>query len=106
MNNKKVDNYLKNNNLSLNNITEAKAKKIVLFAINQYFDKKISISLISSLADQILYESFLLKGKSIESLDLNNALDILSEFEYDKKNKPNEFNLNLKELETYAKKNK
>ena len=52
--NKSVDNYLKNNNLSFEDITEYKAKKIILFAIGQYFDKKISISLISSLADLLL----------------------------------------------------
>lgn len=100
--NKLVDNYLKNNNFSFDNITESKAKKIVLFAIGQYFDKKISISLISSLADHILYESFLNKRKSIENLELNNVLDILSELEYNKKNKSNDFKLDLKELESYV----
>ena len=101
--NKLVDNYLKNNNFSLNDITESKVKKIVLFTISQYFDKKISISLISSLADQILYLSFWTKNKSIENIDLINTLEILSELEYNQKNKPDEFELDLKELENYTK---
>ena len=101
--NKLVDNYLKKNNFNLDNINESKAKKIVLFAINQYFDKKISISLISSLADQILYVSFWNKNKSIENIDLVNVLEILSELDYNQKNKPDEFKADLKEMELYVK---
>lgn len=101
--NKIVDNYLKNNNFSLDNITESEAKKIVLFTINQYFDKKISIPLISSLADQILYVSFWNKNKSIENIDLANVLEILSELDYNQKNKPDEFKEDIKELEKYIK---
>ena len=101
--NKLVDNYLKKNNFSLDNINESKAKKIVLFAINQYFNKKISISLISSLADQILYVSFWNKNKSIENIDLVNVLEILSELDYNQKNKPDEFKADLKEMELYVK---
>ena len=103
--NKITDNYLKNNNFSLDNITESKAKKIVIFAVNQFFKKKISISLISSLADQILYVSFWNKNKSIENIDLVNVLEILSELDYNQKNKPDKFKEDLKELEKYAKNN-
>ena len=104
--NKLVDNYLKNNNFSLDNITESEAKKIVLFTLNQYFDKKISITLISSLADQILYVSFWNKNKSIENINLINALEILSELDYNHKNKPDEFKEDVKELKRYIKNNK
>jgi len=104
--NKLVDNYLKSNNFSLDNITELEAKKIILFTINQFFNKKISISLISSLADQILYVSFWNKNKSIENVDLVNVLEILSELDYNQKNKPDEYKEDLKELEAYAKNNK
>jgi hypothetical protein len=100
--NKPVEDYIKNNNFSLNNITESKAKKIVLFAIGQYFDKKISITLISSLADHILYVSFWNKNKSIENIDLVNILETLSELEYNQKNKPKEFEKDIKELESYV----
>lgn len=101
--NKLVDNYLKNNNLSFVNITESKAKNIVLFVINQYFNKKISTSLISTLADQILYVSFWNKNKSIENIDLVNVLEILSELEYNQNNKPDDFKISLKEIEIYVK---
>lgn len=100
--NKLVNNYLKNNNFNLNNITEPKANKIVLFAIGQYFNKKISITLISSLADQILYVSFWNKNKSIENTNLVNVLETLSELEYNQKNKPDEFKEALKEMELYV----
>ena len=103
--NKIVDNYLKDNNFSLDNITESEAKKIVLFTIDQYFDKKISITLISSLANQILYVSFWNKNKSIENIDLVNVLEILSELDYNQKNKPDEFKEDVKELEKYGKNN-
>jgi len=102
--NKIVDNFLKNNNFSLENITESKVKEIVIFALNQFFEKKISIALISSLADQILYVSFWNKNKSIENVDLVNVLEILSELDYNQKNKPEEFKEDIKELEKYAKK--
>lgn len=101
--NKLVDNYLKNNNLSFVNITESKAKNIVLFVINQYLNKKISTSLISTLADQILYVSFWNKNKSIENIDLVNVLEILSELEYNQNNKPDDFKVSLKEIEIFVK---
>jgi hypothetical protein len=103
--NKLVDYFLKNNNFSLDNITESEANEIVLFAIGQYFDKKISITLISSLANQILYVSFWNKNKSIENIDLVNALEVLSELDYNQKNKPDQFKEDLKELEAYTKNN-
>jgi len=103
--NKLVNKYLKNNSFSLDDITELKAKKIVLFAISQFFEKKISIDLISSLADQVLYVSFWNKNKSIENIDLVNVLEILSELDYNQKNKPDEFKIGLKELEAYTKNN-
>lgn len=100
-----LNEFLKDNNLSLDNITETEAKKIILFAINQFFNKKISIPLISSLANQILYASFWDKNRSIENVDLVNILEMLSELDYNKKNKPDEFKLDLKELEIYTKNN-
>lgn len=103
--NKLVNKYLKDNGFSLDDITEPKAKKIVLFVINQFFEDKISIALISSLADQILYASFWTKNKSIENVDLINVLETLSELGYNQKNKYDEFKEGLKELETYAKNN-
>ncbi|MDD4135790.1 MAG: hypothetical protein PHN66_01835 [Candidatus Shapirobacteria bacterium] len=100
-----LNEFLKDNNLSLDNITETEAKKIILFAINQFFNKKISIPLISSLANQILYVSFWNKNKSIEDVDLVNVLEILSELDYNQKNKPDEFKEDIKELKTYIKNN-
>jgi len=100
--NKLVNKYLKDNSFSLDDITESKAKKIVLFAINQFFEEKISIALISSLADQVLYVSFWNKNKSIENIDLVNILETLSELDYNQKNKPDEFKEALKEIKLYV----
>lgn len=100
-----LNKFLKDNNFSLDNITESEAKKIILFAINQFFEKKISTALISSLANQILYVSFWNKNKSIENIVLVNVLEILSELDYNQKNKPDEFKEDIKELEKYAKNN-
>ena len=100
--NKLVNKYLKDNSFSFDDITESKAKKIILFAISQFFEKKISIALISSLADQVLYVSFWNKNKSIENIDLVNILETLSELEYNQKNKPKEFEKDIKELESYV----
>jgi hypothetical protein len=103
--NKLVNKYLKDNSFSLDDITESEAKKIVLSIISQFFDKKIPITLISSLANQILYVSFWNKNKSIENVDLVNVLEIISELDYNQKNKPDEFKEDIKELEKYAKNN-
>lgn len=40
--NKLVNKYLKDNSFSLDDITESKAKKIVLFAISQFLEKNIN----------------------------------------------------------------
>ncbi len=104
--NKLINKLLKDNGLGGEKINEIEAKKIVLFFIRQYFDKKISISVISALADFILYENFLNKDISIQDLELSNILDVISELKYNQKSSPDDFKKSIEILRKYIENNK
>ena len=95
-------------------LTIDETKKIFLFSLRDYFNKKIDISIISSVATQLFYQLNKPTNlyKTTVGHKLGNVLDSASELDYYSKNKKNNkhnqklYLLTTKELKSYYLENK